>query len=144
MAHFDIIEEESSVVVVVMVVGDEVISKISGTGTGVVIVIVIDLVDRAISNLEGRDVIFDELDDELDKTVSDSKGKDVVVDVKESEAAAAFAIIVMDKVFSVEVKEVVVCTRDTFQRCVCLREIGAVALDDTLDPSGRLLLYTRD
>ena len=62
----------------------------------------------------------------------------------ESEAAAAFAIIVMDKVFSVEVKEVVVCTRDTFQRCVCLREIGAVALDDTLDPSGRLLLYTRD
>ena len=125
-----------------MVVGDEVISKISGTGTGVVIVIVIDLVDRAISNLEGWDVIFDELDDELDKTVSDSKGKDVVVDVEESEAAAV-AIVVVDKVSSVEVKDVVLCTRDTFQRCGCLREIGAVALDDTLDPSGRLLLYTR-
>ena len=135
-------EEELSAVVVV--VTNKVISKKSGTGTGVVIVKVIDVVDRAISNLEETIVIFDELDDELDRQVSDSKGKDVVVDVEEFEAATAVAILVVDKVSSVEVKDVVVFTRNVFQRCGCLREIGAVELDDTLDSSGRLLLYTRD
>ena len=72
-------------------------------------VLVIVVGDEVISDLSGTDVIFDE----VDKRVSNSKRKDVVVDVEESEAVAAevatvVVIVLVDKVSGVEGGDVVV------------------------------------